>query len=204
MAAVKASESDASVLFHEAARAVQCWRLLLSMSLNLQSNDFELFGLRPRFEVDRAALDERWKTLQREVHPDRHATADAQSQRQAMQWSVRINEAYQRLKDPLKRAAYLCELNGAPIEAENNTAMPAEFLMQQMAWREGLDEARDMVELERMADEVAAARRSMLQGLQTTADTQRDWPALARQVRALMFVERFASDVENRIELLGQ
>jgi molecular chaperone HscB len=174
------------------------------MSLNLQSNDFEIFGLSPRFAVDRAALDARWKDLQREAHPDRFATADAQAQRQAMQWSVRINEAYQRLKDPLKRAAYLCELHGAPIQAENNTAMPAAFLMQQMQWREDLDEARALEDLERMADEVSAARRDMLQGLQTTADDLRDWPALAKQVRALMFVERFASDVENRIELLGQ
>lgn len=174
------------------------------MSLNLQSTDFELFGLSPRFELDRAALDERWKTLQREVHPDRHATADAPSQRQAMQWSVRINEAYQRLKDPLKRAGYLCELHGAPIEAENNTAMPTDFLMQQMQWREDLDEAIDLADLERMADEVTAARRTMLQALQVTADEQNDWPALAAQVRALMFVERFASDVESRIDLLGQ
>ena len=58
-----------------------------------------------------------------------------------MQWAVRVNEAYQRLKDPLKRAAYLCELDGAPIDAENNTAMPADFLMQQMEWREALDDA---------------------------------------------------------------
>ena len=121
-----------------------------------------------------------------------------------MQWSVRINEAHQRLKDPLKRAAYLCELHGAPIQAENNTAMPAAFLMQQMQWREDLDEAHGLEDLERMADDVAAARRAMLQDLQTTADDLHDWPALAQQVRALMFVERFAADVENRIDLLGQ
>jgi molecular chaperone HscB len=172
--------------------------------MNLQSNDFEIFGLSPRFAVDRAALDARWKDLQREAHPDRFATADAQSQRQAMQWSVRINEAHQRLKDPLKRAAYLCELHGSPIQAENNTAMPAAFLMQQMQWREDLDEAHGLEDLERMADDVAAARRAMLQDLQTTADDLHDWPALAQQVRALMFVERFAADVENRIDLLGQ
>ena len=174
------------------------------MNLNLQSNDFEIFGLSPRFALDRAALDARWKDLQREAHPDRFATADAQAQRQAMQWSVRINEAYQRLKDPLKRAAYLCELHGAPIQAENNTAMPAAFLMQQMQWREDLEEADGLGDLERMADDVAATRRTMLQELQTTADDRRDWPALAQQVRALMFVERFASDVESRIDLLGQ
>lgn len=174
------------------------------MNLNLQSNDFEIFGVAPTFGLDSAALDARWKDLQREAHPDRFATADAQAQRVAMQWSVRINEAYQRLKDPLKRAAYLCELHGAPIQAENNTAMPTAFLMQQMQWREDLDEANGLADLERMADDVAAARRDMLQGLQTTADDLHDWPALAQQVRALMFVERFARDVESRIDLLGQ
>ena len=174
------------------------------MPLSLQSTDFEIFDLAPGFALDRAALDARWKDLQREAHPDRFATADALAQRQAMQWSVRINEAYQRLKDPLKRAAYLCELNGAPIQAENNTAMPAAFLMQQMQWREDLDEAAGEVDLSRMADEVAAARRDLLTELQVTADERRDYPALAQQVRALMFVERFARDVEERLDQLGQ
>ena len=172
--------------------------------MNLQSNDFELFNLPMAFALDRGALDARWKDLQREVHPDRHAAADAQTQRQAMQWSVRINEAYQRLKDPLHRAAYLCELNGAPIQAENNTAMPPAFLMQQMEWREALEEAGSAATVEDLADEVAATRRRMLAELQQTADVQRDWPALAQQVRALMFVERFAQDVETRLEQLGQ
>lgn len=172
--------------------------------MNLQSNDFELFELPLAYALDRSVLDERWKVLQREVHPDRHAAADAQTQRQAMQWSVRINEAYQRLKDPLQRAAYLCELHGAPIQAENNTAMPPAFLMQQMEWRESLEEAPSADAVEDLADEVAAARKRMLAQLQKTADEQHDWPALAGQVRALMFVERFARDVESRLEQLGQ
>jgi molecular chaperone HscB len=172
--------------------------------MNLQSNDFELFELPVAFALERAQIDERWKALQREVHPDRHAAADAQTQRQAMQWSVRINEAYQRLKDPLQRAAYLCELHGAPIEAENNTAMPAAFLMQQMEWRESLEAASSMDDVDGLADEVASTRRKLLAELQRTADERRDWPALAGQVRALMFVERFARDVESRLEQLGQ
>jgi molecular chaperone HscB len=172
--------------------------------MNLLSNDFEIFGVPVQFAQDGAALDARWKDLQREAHPDRFTTADALAQRQAMQWSVRINEAYQRLKDPLKRAAYLCEMNGAPIQAENNTAMPAAFLMQQMQWREDLDEASGVDDLERMADAVAQARREMLLGLQRTADEERDFLELAQQVRALMFFERFARDVENRLDQLGQ
>jgi molecular chaperone HscB len=172
--------------------------------MNLQSNDFQIFGLPERFSLERVELDARWKDLQRQAHPDRFASADAASQRLAMQWSVRINEAYQRLKDPIKRAAYLCELRGAPIEAENNTAMPSDFLMQQMQWREDLDEAEGAEALERMADEVAQARRERIAALQAALDEQGDAAAAARQVRALMFIERFAHDVEGRLDQLGQ
>ena len=76
--------------------------------------------------------------------------------------------------------------------------------MQQMEWREALDEAQTAQDLERMADEVAAARAEMLEALQTTADVDRDFQALSGQVRALMFVERFARDVENRLDQHGQ
>jgi len=79
------------------------------------------------FALARESVDARWKELQREAHPDKFAAQGDAAQRLAMQWSVRINEAYQRLKDPVKRAAYLCELHGAPVQAENNTAMPAAF-----------------------------------------------------------------------------
>ena len=168
--------------------------------MNLQSNDFELVGLALRFEQDRAALDDRWKDLQREAHPDRFAAQGAAAQRVAMHWSVRINEAYRRLKDPLRRAAYLCELHAAPVNAEDNTAMPAAFLMQQMEWREALDEARDAVELDRLASEVRSVRQDALQECARLLDVERDYVAAVRQVRALMFIERFAGDVEAKMD----
>ncbi|MGE0497633.1 MAG: Fe-S protein assembly co-chaperone HscB [Ramlibacter sp.] len=172
--------------------------------MNLQSTDFELFDVPARFAQDRAALDARWKELQREAHPDRFAAQGDAAQRLALQWSVRINEAYQRLKDPLRRAAYLCELEGAPINAENNTAMPAAFLMEQMQWREALDEAGTAAELDALDDTLRASRAEALRQLEDLLDTRRDYPRAAQQVRALMFIERFAHDVEARIDQLGQ
>ena len=172
--------------------------------MNLHYSDFELFGLPQRFAQDRAAIDERWKALQREAHPDRFAAQGASAQRAALQWSVRINEAYQRLKDPLKRAVYLCELLGAPIDAENNTAMPAEFLMEQMEWREALDEADGEGALEELSERVLARRKEMMGRIGQLLDLEADAPAAAQQVRALMFIERFAHDVEARLAQLGQ
>lgn len=172
--------------------------------MNLQDNDFVLFSVPERFVQDRTMLDTRWKELQKEAHPDRFAAQGTAAQRVAMQWSVRINEAYQRLKDPLKRAAYLCELRGAPIDAESNTAMPAAFLMEQMAWREALDDASTAVELDALQQQLDGARAGILGQLADLLDTAGDAAGAAQKVRALMFVERFGRDVEARMDQLGQ
>ncbi|HEV7912542.1 MAG TPA: Fe-S protein assembly co-chaperone HscB [Albitalea sp.] len=172
--------------------------------MNLQANDFELFGVPEQFGQDLARIDARWKDLQREAHPDRFAAQGQAAQRIAMQWSVRINEAYRRLKDPLRRAAYLCELRGAPIDAENNTAMPRSFLLQQMEWREALEEAVTVEDVEELADAVTQRKQAGFAELRRTLDEQRDTEAAAEQVRALMFVERFAEDIDHRLEALGQ
>lgn len=168
--------------------------------MNLQSTDFELFGLSPRFSQDRAAIDARWKELQREVHPDKFAAQGAAAQRIAMQWSARVNEAYQRLKDPLRRAAYLCEINGTPVNAENNTAMPREFLVQQMVWREALDEAETLSALTSLAEEVAQLRRASLIKCEQLIDQGHDFLGAVQQVRMLMFIERFGSDVDGKLD----
>jgi len=172
--------------------------------MNLNDSDFDLFSLPVRFTQERAAIDARWKALQTEVHPDRFASEGAAAQRVAMQWAIRVNEAYQRLKDPLKRAAYLCELHNAPVNAENNTAMPAAFLMQQMAWREALDDARSLADVEKLADHVAGQQRRLQDELATLIDERQDWAAAAGQVRALMFVARFSADVDRRLDALDQ
>ena len=172
--------------------------------MNLQSNDFELFGLAQKFSQDRSAIDACWKELQREAHPDKFAAQGAAAQRVAMQWSVRINEAYQRLKDPLKRAAYLCELNGDAINAENNTAMPASFLMQQIEWREALEEAKTAENIDQIACQTNEYMREKLQKIEHAIDIQNDFKAAVQHVRGLMFVERFGAEVEARLDLLGQ
>ena len=170
--------------------------------MRLADDDFTLFGLPQRFALDRSALDACWRALQAQVHPDRFASEGASAQRLAMQWAVRVNEAYQRLRDPLKRGAYLCELRGTPIEAENNTAMPVAFLMQQMAWREHLDDARDTAAVEQLDQAVTTDEAAKLAELGHSLDDLGDTAAAAQQVRALMFVARFRADIHRRLEAL--
>jgi molecular chaperone HscB len=172
--------------------------------MRLDDDDFTLFGLPRRFTLDRAQLDDSWRALQARVHPDRFTSDGASAQRLAMQWAVRVNEAYQRLKDPLKRATLLCELAGAPIQAESNTAMPAAFLVQQMGWREALEGAVGVADVQALDDDVAQQERALFEQVRAALDERHDAAAAAQLVRALMFVARFRSDIDHRLEALGQ
>lgn len=172
--------------------------------MKLDDDDFSLFGLPQRQAQSRAEIDARWKDLQAHVHPDKFATQGAAAQRIAMQWAVRVNEAQQRLRDPLKRAAYLCELRGEPLRLNENTRMPAAFLMEQMVWREALDQAASAAEVQKLDEELAQRERELLADVQQLLDQQGRTEAAAEQVRALMFIAKFRSDIDRRLDALGQ
>ncbi|HTT12875.1 MAG TPA: Fe-S protein assembly co-chaperone HscB [Burkholderiaceae bacterium] len=164
----------------------------------IHHNHFELFGLPARFAIDERALEEAYRRVQSQAHPDRFAAAPAAERRVAMQWAAHANEAFRTLRSPLRRAAYLCELNGVPIEAESNTAMPAAFLAQQMQWREELDEARastDRTRLFALVDAVVAVRTATLKQLEAALDRTRDLPAAAALVRQFMFIEKLGDEL---------
>lgn len=170
--------------------------------MKLDSDDFELFDLPRRFAIDRRELDERWRAVQAQVHPDRFASEGPAAQRLAMQWAVRVNEAYRRLKDPVARAVELCRAAGVTVDVHDNTAMPRPFLLDQMQWREALAEARDTTDVRALADEVAARQRTLEERLRDELDVRGDVHAAASTVRELMFVARFRSDVAQRLETL--
>jgi molecular chaperone HscB len=176
--------------------------LFFDKPMNLSSDDFSLFGLPERYRLDRADLDARWKRLAAQVHPDRHIGQGAATQAQAMQWALRVNEAYGRLRDPLRRAAYLCERRGSPIEAESNTRMCTAFLMEQMQWREALDEAEDADAIEALRRAVVARQAGLFETVARSLDDEADAMRAAEAVRSLMFVARFLQDIERRHDAL--
>jgi molecular chaperone HscB len=159
---------------------------------------FELFGLPPRFAIDLDALERAYKDVQARVHPDRFAAGTAAERRVAMQWATRANEAYTTLRSPQKRAAYLVERAGVPIDAEVNTAMPPAFLMQQLEWREALDEARsDPDALDALRATMNDERSELLAAIERAIDDTRDYVQAAALVRQLMFIDRFAAEVNH-------
>lgn len=167
-------------------------------------NHFQLFNLPQEFALDTAQLDAAYREVQSKVHPDKFVSATDAEKRVAMQWATRANEAYQSLKSPFRRAAYLVELNGIDLQVESNTAMPRAFLMQQMEWRELLDDARsqrDLSTLEKLDAELNTARKEKLAEIAYQLEGQ-DYQQAGEGVRQLMFLEKFAEEVSQAFEAL--
>ena len=163
----------------------------------LTRNDFQLFSLPLQFTISEAALTESFLKLQSVSHPDRFVSGTDSERRLSLQLATRVNEAYQRLRHPLSRARYLCELAGVAIDAETNTAMPSHFLIEQMEWRETLDEASSPEELTDLRSQVFDKQNKLLAQIELSIDGQNNYIAAADLVRQLMFVEKFAADLAN-------
>jgi Fe-S protein assembly co-chaperone HscB len=169
---------------------------------NLTDNAFLILGVPEQFEQDETQLSQRWKELQTQMHPDRFVTQDAATQRLATQWSIRINEAYQTIKDPVKRTTLLCELAGVSVGLETNTSMSPAFLMQQMQWREALEEAKTPEQIHDIQNTVNHERTLALSSLSWLIDEKGDYTQAAQQVRALVFMDRFITSIYTKLDAL--
>jgi len=173
------------------------------VSLDFSATYFELFGLPPRFGLDVEALDQAYRALQTEIHPDRFAEAGDAAQRQAVQWAAHANAAYTTLKRPFERACYLLQRQGIDPLDPRNTRMPQDFLVKQMIWREALAEAvaaRDGAALDRLERDTRAEARTALDELATLIDERRDYPGAAEAVRKYRFLEKFLADIGEAYE----
>ncbi|MDP2231209.1 Fe-S protein assembly co-chaperone HscB [Methylotenera sp.] len=169
------------------------------MSLNY----FELFDLHPIFNVEPEILESNYRKIQSEAHPDRFVTAPAAEKLKSMQLATLANEAYLTLKNPANRAKYLLELQGITAISETNTAMPAEFLMQQMEWRETLEDAttaKNIESLENLLSEIQIEAKSLQSSLVKLLDEEKDYTTATDATRKLIFIEKVCADIHKAIE----
>ena len=173
--------------------------------MDFSSDHFSLFNLPPSFRVDTSVLDQRYREAQARVHPDKYVQSGDTERRLSLQWATRVNEAYQMLKKPLSRAQYLLKIRNHPIDAENNLAMPSDFLMDHMEWREAVFEprtAREQDELERLHSRVKQGMTARYEELGTLLDDQQDYEKAVDRVRRLMFLEKLLFDIDDAIAVL--
>lgn len=168
-------------------------------------NDFELFGLDPAFEIDLDELQDRYRALQVRFHPDRHASASAREQREALQVTTRINEAYRTLRDSRLRARYLLELEGVAFDEERDTLDDPQFLMQQLELREAVEEAREasdpLAELDRLYARLRTSRGELIERF-ARHYAQGTFEIARADVLQMSFFDRLMSQIEERLSAL--
>ena len=177
-------------------------RILQRLTPDFSRNHFDLLGIPVSFRLEAPELERRYRELQTRVHPDRFATGTDIERRLAMQWATRANEAYRTLRDPVDRARYLLLLKGYDTDEESNTSMPADFLMQQMEWREAVSDARaggDEAALSALRGELDLARRDMLAQLERAIDRDANFDAGCSLVRKLRFLQKLEEEIDEAL-----
>lgn len=171
--------------------------------INFQHNHFELFGLPPKFRLDPAELEQAYRGMQSRVHPDKFVHASDAERRASMQSATQVNEAYRTLKSPLARARYLLALNQVDVQSESNTTMPHEFLLEQMQWREAVEDAADKPEeLAALASRLGREMQEHYAELERQMDSDSSHAQAAGSVRKLMFLERLGEEISDALERL--
>jgi len=111
---------------------------------------FSFFGLPRRLRIDMADLEQRYRALSRQFHPDYFYNASAAERRQSLERSSYLNDAYRTLKNPVGRVEYLLKIEGVTQSADgsqqggHNPKVPASLLEEVFALNEELDEIRDL------------------------------------------------------------
>lgn len=169
------------------------------------NNPFALFNLPVIFQVDSALLNERYLALQKSLHPDNFSAASAQEQRLAMQKSAEINDALRILKDPIARADSIIALNtGERENLEEKSNKDIGFLMQQMEWRETLENIenrKDTNELTAFTKEIDQIRHAILSEL-STALAEQQWDIARAITDKLRFIKKLQAEIERVEETL--
>ncbi|MFC2543815.1 MAG: Fe-S protein assembly co-chaperone HscB [Aggregatibacter sp.] len=169
------------------------------------NNPFALFDLPVAFQVDSALLNERYLALQKSLHPDNFSAASAQEQRLAIQKSAEINDALRILKDPITRADSIIAINTGETEnPEEKSNNDIDFLMQQMEWRETLENIenrKDTDELTAFAQEINQIRHAILSELSTALDAQH-WDIARAITDKLRFIKKLQAEIERVEETL--
>lgn len=150
----------------------------------MTQNFFDTFNLPVLFNIDIDMLNHQYRTLQKTIHPDRFVNATDAEKKQSLQKSTQINDAYQVLKDPIKRASHIISLH--QVLKENT--LPPDFLMQQMEWEEEFETINDLEQVQLFSDEIDGEKKMLMDLLAMDLDEKKDWESATNIIGKLKFI----------------
>ncbi len=166
----------------------------------MTQNFFTLLNLPEAFVVDLKKLDQHYQAIQKEIHPDRFASLNDETKMESVKKTAQVNDAYQTLKSSIRRAEYLLHLYGFDINDEKYTAVPQDFLLQQMEWREELEtHTKNKEALEKLASVVTIKKNQKIDLLPTYFDKKNNLPEAIKITRELNFIEKIEQHISDAL-----
>lgn len=150
----------------------------------MTQNFFDTFNLPVLFNIDIDMLNHQYRTLQKTIHPDRFVNATDAEKKQSLQKSTQINDAYQVLKDPIKRASHIISLH--QVLKENT--LPPDFLMQQMEWEEEFETINDLEQVQLFSDKIEGEKKMLMDLVAMDLDEKKDWESATNIIGKLKFI----------------
>jgi molecular chaperone HscB len=166
----------------------------------LTQNFFETFNLPVLFNIDIDMLNHQYRTLQKTIHPDRFVNATDAEKKQSLQKSTQINDAYQVLKDPIKRASHIINLH--QVFKENT--LPPDFLMQQMEWEEELETINDLEQIQLFSDKIEEEKKILMELLAMDLDEKKDWESATNVIGKLKFITNLFLRIQQKKLLMDK
>ncbi|WP_299270031.1 co-chaperone HscB [uncultured Psychrosphaera sp.] len=166
---------------------------------------FDLFELPVSFQIDSDLLLERYREIQKKVHPDNHANASDNEKLLSVQRASEVNDAYETLKKPLNRAEYMVSEHGFDVRHEQHTIRDGVFLMQQMELREELEELESASDIEAAFDRFYADIKKLMTEYTTKFESefeQGSYELAADAVRKLRFIYKLKDEAQQIEEKL--
>lgn len=166
----------------------------------MSQNFFVLLKLPEAFVIDLERLDQNYQDIQKEIHPDRFASFDDKTKLESIKKTAQVNDAYQTLKSPIRRAEYMLQLHGVNIHDEKYTAVPQDFLMQQMEWREELEtNKQNKLALEKLATEIQKNKNDIMNQLPAYFKCKDHLNDAIEITRKLNFIEKIEQHIRGAL-----
>ena len=162
----------------------------------MTQNYFELFNLPEKFQIDLEMLQENYRAIQKEIHPDRFATSSENEKVQSMIKSTQANDAFQTLKSPIKRAKYILSLH----KSTEKITLPPDFLMQQMEWEEHFETIeKNSSELTEFKSTINKKYKEYSLLISTQIDDDQNWSDAAISIDKLYFIEKLLQKINKAL-----
>lgn len=162
----------------------------------MTQNYFELFNLPEKFQIDLEMLQENYRAIQKEIHPDRFATSSENEKVQSMIKSTQTNDAFQTLKSPIKRAKYILSLH----KSVEKITLPPDFLMQQMEWEEHFETIeKNSIELTKFKSTINKKYKEYSLLISTQIDDDQNWSDAAISIDKLYFIEKLLQKINKAL-----